>query len=204
MAIALHHSRAKGAAKLVLLGIANHDGDGGAWPSVATLSKYAQVTPRQVQKLLSELERLNEVRRLVSAGGDHSMADFLRPNLYHFLLQCPPDCDRSRNHRTRRSAHFQIELEGVSPTTGGVAHDGGGVSPTTGDPLSPTTPKPSTEPTMKISQFPRPTTDAREAADRFERIVRSKCSAQSAGIHKFAIDGYCVLCGAHSSTVVTA
>ena len=27
--------------KLVLIGIANHDGDGGSWPSIATLAMYA-------------------------------------------------------------------------------------------------------------------------------------------------------------------
>lgn len=29
MAVALHHSKTQGATKLVLLGIANHEGDGG-------------------------------------------------------------------------------------------------------------------------------------------------------------------------------
>lgn len=100
MAIALHHSRAKGTARLILIGIANHDGDGGAWPSVATLAKYAGITDRRnVQRALASLESLGEIRRLVSAGGDHSMADYMRPNLYRVLLRCPPGCDRSAQHR---------------------------------------------------------------------------------------------------------
>src|SRR6218665_1834088 len=99
LAIALHHSRARGAAKLVLIGIANHDGDGGAWPAVATLARYAGVTERNVQKALAALESLGEIRRLVSSGGDHSTADHMKPNLYQFLLRCPSNCDRSARHR---------------------------------------------------------------------------------------------------------
>ena len=32
--------------KLVLIGIANHDGDGGAWPSMTTLAGYAECSER--------------------------------------------------------------------------------------------------------------------------------------------------------------
>lgn len=107
MAIALHHSRAKGAAKLVLLGIANHDGDGGAWPSVATLQIYAGGADRRsVQRAIDRLESLGEVTRVIQRGGTestHEFSDWHRPNLYHFKLTCPPDCDRSRNHRTKRT-----------------------------------------------------------------------------------------------------
>jgi DNA-binding GntR family transcriptional regulator len=75
MAIALHHSRAKGTAKLVLIGIANHDGDGGAWPSVDTLAKYAGVHRRNVQRALQQLEELHEIEIVRNGGGDHSIAD---------------------------------------------------------------------------------------------------------------------------------
>ncbi len=200
LAIGLHHSRAKGAAKLVLIGIANHDGDGGAWPSIATLAKYAGVTPRNVQKAISELERLGEIQRMVAAGGNHLTAEHMRPNLYYFKLTCPPDCDRSRNHRTRRDS-IALEIEGVSLATGGVAGDGGGVSLATGGGVSLATPEPSSEP--QIAQLPRPTTDAREAGARFERIVRAKCQGTKTGVHKFAADGYCLLCAKHSSTIQT-
>ena len=104
MAIALHHSRSKGTAKVVLLGIANHDGDGGAYPTVATLAKYANVSRANVQKALTKLESLGEIRRDVQAGGSHDAAEYLRPNLYRFLLECPADCDRSRGHRAARSS----------------------------------------------------------------------------------------------------
>lgn len=119
-AIALNHSRAKGTAKLVLVGIANHDGDGGAWPSIATLARYANTTERSVQRAIDTLEGLGEVRRIHGQGGDHSTPDGRRPNLYRILLTCPPDCDRTSNHRTRRtsvSTPLPIEVTPASPLT---------------------------------------------------------------------------------------
>ena len=99
VAIALHHSKAKGTAKLVLIGIANHDGDGGSFPKVATLAKYANVHPRRVQESLNVLGRLGEIIIHQNAGGTAKTPDAVRPNLYEFILTCPPDCDRTKNHR---------------------------------------------------------------------------------------------------------
>lgn len=101
MAIALHHSRASGTAKVVLIGIANHAGDGGSWPAVATLARYANVHPRKVQEAITRLEQLGEVRRETQAGGTAATRSHRRPNLYHFTLVCPPECDRSTAHRLR-------------------------------------------------------------------------------------------------------
>lgn len=102
VAIALHHSKARGTAKLVLIGIANHDGDGGAWPSVETLAKYANVDVRSVQRALRELEALGEVRTVQRQGGTARTPGNYRPNLYEFLVTCPAECDRTKNHRTNR------------------------------------------------------------------------------------------------------
>jgi hypothetical protein len=99
VAIALHHSRSAGTAKLVLIGIANHDGDGGSFPKVATLAKYANVHPRNVVKALNTLGALGEIVIHQSAGGTTKTPETLRPNLYEFILECPPDCDRTKNHR---------------------------------------------------------------------------------------------------------
>lgn len=111
LAIALNHSRAKGTAKLVLIGIANHDGDGGAWPSIATLARYANVDRSTVQRAISTLEALGEVRRLIQEGGTETTPH--RPNLYRVMLQCPPDCDRTAQHRTARSRQRPTQLEGL-------------------------------------------------------------------------------------------
>lgn len=157
MAVALHHSRARGTARLVLLGIANHDGDGGSWPSIATLAKYAGGVDRKtVKRAIDELEALHEVQQLDRAGGDRRTPDHLRPNLYRFLLSCPPDCDGSANHRTRRGVYVPEQLElstQGAPTPRGQLSTGG--APTPRGEGAPTPPEPSLEPsTMNSSVEP--------------------------------------------------
>lgn len=119
MSIALHHSRASGTAKLVLIGIANHDGDGGSWPSVRTLARYAGVDRRNVQRAIDKLAELHEIQVVQQAGGGGAVAWHERPNLYRFMLQCPPSCDRSARHRMAREGAIPAEIvtpiEGVAP-----------------------------------------------------------------------------------------
>ena len=99
LAIVLHHSRARGTAKLVLVGIANHDGDGGAFPKIATLAKYANVHPRRVMEALKALGELGEIIIHQNDGGTARTPEHVRPNLYELVLECPPECDRTKNHR---------------------------------------------------------------------------------------------------------
>jgi hypothetical protein len=193
LAVALHHSRAKGAAKLVLIGIANHDGDGGAWPSVATLAKYAAVTPRNVQKAVADLERLGEVRRMVGQGGTHLTADHMRPNLYQFILRCPTTCDRSGQHR-ERGATLLVDLpDPLSQATPPVAGDGG--APVAGD--TRTIPEPS------ITQEKEQKSSTREAAGaRYASVVAMKCKATGRP-HRFdPSSGYCSTCGLRNDHVL--
>ena len=136
MALVLHHSRAGGSEKLVLLGIANHDGDGGAWPSIATLARYANVEPRAVQKCIKRLVERGEIAKDTQAGGLRNTPDYSRPNLYHIKVVCPPECDRSAQHRINR-AHP------VSQRTPGVLADTPPGVPADTPPVSQRTPKPS-------------------------------------------------------------
>jgi hypothetical protein len=76
--------------KLLLVGIANHDGDGGAWPSVATLARYCGITARNVQKHLALLESFGYLRREIGAGGTPKTPKHERPSLYHLSLATPP------------------------------------------------------------------------------------------------------------------
>lgn len=119
LALVLHHSRATGTDKLVLLGIANHSGDGGAWPSVATLARYANVTERNVRKALDRLTRAGEVVIHQQQGGTATMRDHERPNRYDVMVSCPPGCDRTASHRVRDlpDAPAGLWIEGVSPAT---------------------------------------------------------------------------------------
>jgi hypothetical protein len=138
----LHHSRAKGTVKLVLLGIANHDGDGGAWPTVATLAKYANVHPRNVQKALEKLVSLGEIQVQPQAGGLAGMVDCERPNLYHVIVRCPLWCDGSTQHRdTRKRSGPQLTAwHGPQPVDMGVANTpppGGSATPPPGGSATP-------------------------------------------------------------------
>ncbi|HEY0188166.1 MAG TPA: helix-turn-helix domain-containing protein [Cellulomonas sp.] len=102
IALVLNHSRARGTAKLVLLGIANHDGDGGSWPTIATLARYAGgVDERTVRRSIGELEALGEIVVHVNGGGGRSTRNDQRPNLYELLVHCPEGCDRTHHHRVR-------------------------------------------------------------------------------------------------------
>lgn len=107
--------------KFVLVGIANHDGDGGAWPSINTLARYVGITPRSVQRALKELERCGLIVRHLNEGGTARTRNHSRPNLYE-LRMSPPD------------AH-------VTPPPD--AH----VTP----PVTPTSPEPSIEPSSEPS-----------------------------------------------------
>jgi len=184
IAIALHHSKAKGTAKLVLIGIANHDGDGGAWPSIATLSNYAGVSARNTQKAIDQLVALGEIRREVQRGGDFRVADHRRPNLYLFLLGCPHNCDRTKSHRTRQHelSQFVPVPEGVSVATPGVATDRGGVSVAT--------PKPSSNQTSTDDHLERQVVNARES----EPPRADACPRWRGSVPHTFVNGKCIDC----------
>lgn len=98
----LHHSAARGRAKLVLIGIANHQGDAGAWPSNATLQKYAGgIDERNVRRAIRELVELGELA--VSIEGATHLPKGRRTNRYDVLVRCPPWCDGSPSHRDTRT-----------------------------------------------------------------------------------------------------
>lgn len=70
--------------KLILIGIANHDGDGGAWPSMGTLARYAGCTRRTARKSVRQLEERGHIEVHVQEGGTHQTPKAERPNLYTF------------------------------------------------------------------------------------------------------------------------
>jgi hypothetical protein len=128
IAVCLHHSRATGTDKVVLLGIANHDGDGGSWPAIATLAKYANVNERNTQKSIERLIELGEIRRHMQQGGNAKTRPDKRPNRYEVLVRCPADCDGSSQHRNGVSRADErgvvSDINGVSfPTERGDASD---------------------------------------------------------------------------------
>lgn len=135
MARVLQMCTLQGTAKLVLLGIANHDGDGGSWPSIATLAKYASVTERNAQKAVDRLIEDGWITCEVQGGGNRATRGDRRPNLYHIVwtrldgVSLPTD-----------------DVDGVSDATSrGVATDVDGVSVAT--------PEPSLEPSMNPTEI---------------------------------------------------
>jgi len=122
--VVLHHSNAKGTAKLVLWGIANHHSDQGAWPSIATLAKYANINERRVQQVIRELAIAGEIA--IEEQGGHSRHQY-KTNRYMVLLTCPADCDGTLQHKTgvqsvtnrgaiSDSQGCNLETSGVQPT----------------------------------------------------------------------------------------
>lgn len=55
------YSASHGRARLVLLAIADHQGEIGAWPSIATLAKMVNASERSVQRDLRELAEMGEL-----------------------------------------------------------------------------------------------------------------------------------------------
>lgn len=140
VAIAMNHSRATGSAKLVLVGIASHaNQDGDAFPSMATLARYAGMSGwdavpeddskearakarakresarRAVQRAICQLEELGELSRDVNAGGTRKVPEHMKPNLYTVTLVCPPECDHTPQHGKRPDVAAAI-LAGVRET----------------------------------------------------------------------------------------
>lgn len=118
MVAALHHSKAKGTAKLVLLGIANHCGDGGAFPAMATLARYAGVDIKNARNAVRKLEELGEVRTFEHGGKLPDRPNNYQPNRYEVLVKCPVYCDGTMNHRDIRKPLLDVETSsGVSART---------------------------------------------------------------------------------------
>jgi hypothetical protein len=56
------HSRSDGRARLVLLAIADHQGEIGAWPSIATLARMVNSSERSVQRDIQYLQSIGELK----------------------------------------------------------------------------------------------------------------------------------------------
>ncbi len=137
MSWVLNHSPTKGTEKIVLLGLANHaDADGNnAYPSVARLATYANVTERAVQMALRELEKSGHIVRQFQAGGSAKQRADRRPNLYSVIT------NNGVKYATSRSEN------GVKPTAErGEVHGTDGVKPTA--------PETSLEPSLEPSIYP--------------------------------------------------
>ena len=55
------HSKSDGRARLVLLAIADHQGEIGAWPSIATIARMVNSSERSVQRDIQHLQNIGEL-----------------------------------------------------------------------------------------------------------------------------------------------
>jgi len=93
MAWVLSNSKSTGAARLVLLSIANHvNPDGEGWVHVERVCREALVTRRTYDAVVPKLINSGELERIQGEGGGARMKDWERPNLYRFpaILQGGP------------------------------------------------------------------------------------------------------------------
>lgn len=172
MAVVLHHSRASGAAKIILLGIANHEGDGGSWPSIETLAKYANINVRNTRIAIRKLQQMGEVRVDVQAGGHAHTPPAERTNRYQILVRCPPECDRTTAHRVPKRA---VDNPTVVSAMGASDPRSLATAPVAGDPdpLSPETAEPSLNHPEQPAVHTESTDRASAAAAEARRLLRA-------------------------------
>ena len=139
---------------VVLIGLANHAGpDGrGAYPSQATLARYARKDPRTVRRDLARLEALGLIRRGDQRLVEHLPAD-RRPVVWDLAVECREatgdDSTKTRNdHDGGTSTSARTCATGrTSMSKRPDAHVRTGRTPTSA--------KPSYEPSRTVSQSAR-------------------------------------------------
>ena len=93
IAAVLHHSKATGTSKVVLMALAWHTGENpedGCWPSQTLLANYSNTTVRQVRRSLNQLVDLGEIE-VSNHGGEGSRFDRIT-NRYYIRVDCSEGC----------------------------------------------------------------------------------------------------------------
>jgi hypothetical protein len=111
MNLVLNYSRATGRAKLVLLGIANHFGDNGAWPSIETLARYANASERSVKRDIQELVELGE---LVVEVNSAPMKSQYKTNLYWIKVEAGVTTQVSRGDSSGKSGVTPVGTQTIN------------------------------------------------------------------------------------------
>lgn len=109
------HSKASGRQKLVLLAIADHQGEIGAWPSIATLARMVNASERSVQRDIAELAEMGELRieeRQAPSRGQY------KTNLYWVTVDGAPEVTDLNVEVTESTS--EVTNQGVRGDTVGV------------------------------------------------------------------------------------
>jgi hypothetical protein len=108
------HSKSQGRARLVLLAIADHQGEIGAWPSIATLAEMVNASERSVQRDIKELVELGELHVEVQSAPSRGQ---YKSNLYWVML---PGVTESDSGVTEFDAGVTESQSGVTDSSSGV------------------------------------------------------------------------------------
>lgn len=84
------HSKADGRARLVLLAIADHQGEIGAWPSIQRLAKMVNASVRSVQRDIAYLQKIGELKVEVQNAPTNNQ---YKSNLYWVTVGGVSDSD---------------------------------------------------------------------------------------------------------------
>jgi len=111
VATVLNHSKARGRAKLVLIGIANHLGDQGAWPSISTLARYANASERSVKRDIQELMNLGELQVNLQSAPMNSQ---YKTNLYWITIDSGVTTQVSRGDSSGKSGVTPVGTQNIN------------------------------------------------------------------------------------------
>jgi hypothetical protein len=111
VATVLNHSKARGRAKLVLIGIANHLGDQGAWPSISTLARYANASERSVKRDIQELMNLGELQVDLQSAPMNSQ---YKTNLYWITIDSGVTAQVSRGDNSGKSGVTPVGTQNIN------------------------------------------------------------------------------------------
>ena len=111
VATVLNHSKARGRAKLVLIGIANHLGDQGAWPSISTLARYANASERSVKRDIQELMNLGELQVDLQSA---PMNGQYKTNLYWITIDSGVTAQVSRGDKLGKSGVTPVGTQNIN------------------------------------------------------------------------------------------
>ena len=113
------HSQSVGRARTVLLAIADHQGEIGAWPSLQTLARMANASERSVQRDIQYLQDIGELRVEVQNAPTRNQ---YKSNLYWVTL---PGTSRVTSPVT---SGVTESTSGVTNTESGVTDSASGVT----------------------------------------------------------------------------
>lgn len=119
------HSQSSGRQRLVLLAIADHQGEMGSWPAIPTIAKMVNASERSVQRDIKTLEEMGEL--IIQPQSAPTNGQY-KANLYWVNLQMETDpksgVTNPKSGVTESTSGVTESLSGVTKTASGVTAGG--------------------------------------------------------------------------------